>query len=339
MRYIYLSLLACSLLLSACQGEEGRLLAEITRLEKELQAQEQPSDSVMRPLIVNYLRYAKNYSAQAQAGVFLYRTAELFFRVNNFNETVVHLETILREHKENLVREQSLLFAAMVYEERLNIPNRAGELYKLYLEEFPEGEGKAKAEFFFKPLKERLHIRIDEWQEKLTDGQRGNINSKAGLELLAFYRELIKKFPDDEKSPKHCYDAGLLAKNLGEPSEALFFLQHYIESYQDEEQYPDALFSLAVTYDNDMTEYKKYYNEREDEKVRGDFGRKARRLPNVDYKKEAERLYKEFLAKYPEHRLRPLAEQSLQYLYKDPSELVEQFAQKQKERKKATEAQ
>ena len=333
MRTLFLGL-CCLLLLQACQREKRALQGQIAELEARMA--EQPDDSVMRPLLTYYQRYAKAYPEDALAPVYLYRTAEIYFRVNNYEQTSIHLESILRDFPKAEIIPQTLIFGGMLYDERMAAPKRAEELYQRYLDEFPDGPDKEKAAFFFKPEIERLHARIEQARTKLQGANRGEINQEVGLQLVGFYRYLVEKYSQDPKTPAYCYEGAVLAKNMGRLEDAVMMLKQYVEQYEKEPQHADALFVLATTYENEMEEYKRYYEQEENKRVRTDVSRKFRPMPGgeLDYKKEAEKLYKLFLQRYPNHALKPLVEQSLKFIHKDPSDLVEQFAKQHKEKKK-----
>ena len=332
LRYFFLLLFSSAFVL-ACQGPEAESRAEIERLEPLVQ--ENPVDSNLRRLMVFYQRFVEQAPQHPQSPVYLYRCAEWYLRVGNLGEASKQLERIIESYPDSPVHPSALILAAMTYEERMNMANRAKELYELYLKRYPQGPEAEQAALFFKPEQERIAKRIERIRDTLfRKDRREELNQGAALLLLQAYKDFVDRHENENQAPQFAYDGGILAKNMGDIGLAVYFLRSFAERYPSHALHPEALFSLATSLENEFPRYRQNNQRQEERRKQGDPLYKKQVSDIQDEIKEAELIYREFLKRYPQHHLRPVVEQSLQYLGKDPNDLAAEFARKLKEQRK-----
>jgi len=113
--------------------------------------------------------------------------------------------------------------------------------------------------------------------------------------------ELVKKvelyantFPQDSLTPFILFRAGDVARGARNPAKAVQIWDRTWRTYEGHRIVPGALFAMAFTYDTDLDNFK-----------------------------EADRYYRKFLFKFPDHQLAAIQ--------KDPEELIREFKKKEKE--------
>jgi TolA-binding protein len=317
---------------SACKNPKKELQEEIKKLEASVA--ENPIDSNLRKLLVYYQRFAEEHKTDPQAPLYLYKGAEWYFRVGNVAESSRLLELIIQKFGPNEARAEAILLAASLYEERMNLNDRAKELYELYLKEFPKGRGAERAQLFFRPLNERTAYHIERLRDSLYDkNERGKINLPNAFLLMQYYKDFSDRFPDDAKAPAYTYEGGALAKNMGEFGLAVYLFKTFLDRYPTNAQHPEALFALATTLENEMPRYRQTHAQQEQRRQQLDANYQKKILEIQDDLKEAERLYKLFLQQYPQHPLASVVKACLQNIGKDPNDLAAEFAKKHKQQK------
>ncbi len=127
------------------------------------------------------------------------------------------------------------------------------------------------------------------------------LDKAKGTQLIDAYVEFAKEHPSDTVSGEFLFKAGEIAMNLKMASQALLYYDKVIANYPDYDKVAESLFLKAFIYENQLSD-----------------------LVN------AEKYYKEFIIKYPNHTLRKDADASLKYLGKSPEELIQIFQEKNK---------
>ena len=309
------------LVLISCNNEIGKEQEIIKGMENAVE--NNSSDIFIRPLIANYLNYCSDFSEDKMCPVYLYRSAVLYYRVNNYNEASANLETILREYPETEILEDTYLTLAMLNVKKLRNNNRAEALYNEYLIKYPEGKGRLAAEYFFRPDKEKLQDFIDNILREINALPRGQEASNGKLNALMFaYANFVKANPDAPLSASYCLQGAKLAMHLNLHLIAIQFLDKIYRDYKDFSEYPQSLLMLALEYDTNIKLYLrkgKYVSSPLNEHIT------AQTLQGIDVVAYGGKLYKEILDRYPNHEVAPSAKNGLLNLGKKTNKVVEEF--------------
>ena len=315
------------IILTSCSGRYS-LKNEIKRLESELASKKIPSDSMLQPLLLSYSNYIQKYPKDRQTPIYLHKIGNIYLKMQNWTEASKHFEFIINKYQKSDVYQESLLLAAYSYEsQRGNKEERAAVLYQLYIDKFPNGPGIEQAKFFFQPEDLKMRSRIAEYQNELYKDNAA-LNLQTANLLIREYMSFVRKYTQHDFSPNYCFEGGKLASTIGETKDAVEFWLIILEDYPDFRLYPETMLLLAVEYETKMPLLDKL-------ELSNDIKSNKRKnridhfdLNKTDWNKEAERLYKRFLEKYPKHELAEQAKASLQQLGKSPNEVVMGFQKK-----------
>lgn len=143
--------------------------------------------------------------------------------------------------------------------------------------------------------------------EQSTFSESGLVDPAHVDELINAYESFADQFPDDSLAPEYLFKAGDVAMNTNRSNKAILLYDRILTNYADYRKAPEALFLKGYVYENNLGRLDK-----------------------------AEKIYREFLDKYPDNEFADDAEVSLRYLGKSPEELIEIF-QKESEKKKGQE--
>lgn len=317
--------------LTSCENKQLKQQVQIQELE--VQANRQTVDAHVKPLLLAYVDYYQTYSDDTEmCPIYLYRAAVLYYRVSNWKIALQYLEIVLREYSDTEILPEVLILAGAIAEQRtLNI-DRAGQLYQLYLDRYPDGEYVELAQFFFKPEDVKMRARVAEMQDDLFDKHRPDkINRSVAIRLMWAYVSYIRQFPEDQFAPIYAFQGARLATQVGEDIAAIELLDLIHGDYKDFDQYPEALFLLAIEYENKIKSYLTNRDPSQYVEVKANPRISLARLRVLKPLEEAEKLYKEFLQKYPKHELAPHAESGLKYLGQQPNDVVKDFLLMQKD--------
>ena len=314
-------MLGILLLVSSCNTERNQQREAIRGME--LAVERKSEDTFLRPLIANYLQYAKDFKEDEMTPIYLYRCAVIYYRVGNLGEAKIHLESILRDYPETPIYEDALLLLAMLEASPSGQKSRAEELYEQYLAKYPDGKGKADADYFFLPEHKKLQNNIDKILKDIDALPRGVEPSEAQLMQLMFsYAELVQANPEDAFTPLYCLKGARLAIRLEEHLIAIQFLEKIYHNYPEFEQYPEALLLLAVEYDTNLTLYirkNKVVTSTLTEHVN------AKNVLEIDPIARGKHLYEEIIKRFPKEEVAESARYGLKNLGKKTDEVVEEF--------------
>lgn len=325
MGLLFLLLMACSAERSA-QQKIKELEEHVAASLEEQQQNVLVKDSLLGQLLFAYADYSQQFKDDLQTPIYLYKMGSYYYRMQNWKEASKHLEMVIDQFEDSKAYPQALLLAASIYDSPHDRNNeRAGQLYEKYLKAFPNGEGRATAEFFFKPAEEKMEARIGEMQKQLRSGPKGQLDRAMAHKLVRQYLHYTRNYPSSEFSPAYCFEGGKLASSIGESYDAVQLWKRIYEQYHDFHLYPQTLLQLALEYEQKMPIFMQQYQRKKEfrSKMHADF--ELEKLTEVSWTEEARKMYEEFLEKYPEHELRPQVEASLKLLGKDPNEVVQNF--------------
>ena len=324
MRY-WLYLGVWTLFFSACQTERYQKREIIKGMEQA--AAQNTNDAVLRPLIANYLDYTMDYQDDAKTPIYLYRVAVLYYRARNYGEAAVHLERILAQYPETPILEEAYLLLASMEASSSGNAERAAELYRSYLEQFPQGKGVAEAEYYFLPESEKLQDQIDALIAAINGLPRGQEPTEDQLLQLIFsYAEFINTKPENPLSASYALEAARLAIRVEQHLIAVQLLEYIYHEAPNFDRRPEAMLLLAVEYDTNLTLYI-----RQDNLVSSQLTQHLNKedLPTLDPIARGKALYEEILAKYPDHEVAASAQAGLKNLGKKTEEVVEEFLRQQ----------
>ncbi|MCP4443054.1 MAG: hypothetical protein GY810_29460 [Aureispira sp.] len=329
LQYLWMIILIVGL--TGCENKQLDQQVQIQELEE--QANRQTADAHIKPLLLAYVDYYQTYPEDAEMSpIYLYRGAVLYYRVGNWKASLQYLEIILREYRETEILPHVLILAGSVAANRTRDLSRAGQLFQNYLDLYPNGEYTEIAQFFFKPEDVKMRAKIAEAQDQLFDKNRPDkLNKKVAIRLLWSYVAYIRQFPEDQFTPIYAFQGARLATQVNEDIAAIELLDLIYGDYKEFDQYAEAMFLLAIQYENKIKNYLTGRHSSQFMEVKVNPRITVPRLRVIKPLEEAEKLYKEFLQKYPKHELAPHAESGLKYLGQKPNEVINNFLLTQKD--------
>lgn len=312
------------LILASCTGKYA-LKNEIKQLEAQLSKDNNSSDSILEPLLRSYANYIHKYPNDKQTPLYLYKVGSIYIRMQNWNEAAKHFEFVIDTYKDSDIYPESILLAAYAQETtRANKEERAAELYKMYLDKFPNGSGLETAKFYFQPEDIKMRSRIAEYQNQLYN-DNGNINRQTAHLLISQYLSFVRKYKQNDFSPNYCFEGGKLASAIGESGDALEFWLTILDDYPNYRLYPETMLLLAVEFETKMPFYSAVVMQKDTKKAKSPEKIDRFDLNKTNWNKESEKLYKKFLELYPKHELADQVKASMSQLGKSPNEVVMGF--------------
>ncbi|MFP4664463.1 MAG: tetratricopeptide repeat protein [Bacteroidales bacterium] len=115
-------------------------------------------------------------------------------------------------------------------------------------------------------------------------------------QMLVEYLNYVNYFEHDSLAPEYLFRAAEIAMNTDRPSDAVAYLNRIDKNYPEFDKKPQVIYLLGYIYDSMLNK-----------------------------KEAAEKHYKEFLKKYPEHRRSEEVKLQLKYLNKSDLEMVREF--------------
>lgn len=141
-----------------------------------------------------------------------------------------------------------------------------------------------------------LKNKIAQQEKQLYDNEEQAFNEELMNDLSENYTKFANKYPGDSLAAEYLFKAADINMNMAKDEAALEQLEKILQDYPDFEKRAEAMFLKGYIYEN----------------YQGDLA-------------QAEKIYKTFLERYPNHEFADDAEMSLNHLGKSPEELVKQF--------------
>lgn len=310
-------------LFAACDGGKQDLRDQIAKQEETLKNAPTAEDAQVRSLLTLYVQYIQRHQDDELVPVYLYRMAEIYYRSSNWAEAARHLNMLVEQHPDAPVVEDALIFAGMIYEERLHDGIRAEKAYTLYKEKFPQGKHIQKAELFFKSPEERLLARMDELQIEL----QKNPNNTQAAQLFAYScKNFIQQNPANPKAAQFAMLGGNWARKGLHTFLAIELWTTLLEKFPNDAAAPDALYQLGMEHEvNAIHQWRQM--QQNNEPFMG-FLAKYKNFAEADFHKEAERYYKQLIAQYPQHPRAADAANNLKHIGKNANDIVDSFVAK-----------
>lgn len=316
---IYVGCMCCWLASTGCGNPKADLSAQIISMEKQAEANTLEAEQY-RGLLTLYVQYMQRYPEDPLAPIYLYRMAEVYYRATNWAEAARHLRLLMEKYPNSAVIEDAYLFVGNIYEERLYDQVRAEATYKQYLERFPEGKYRAKANVFFKTPEEKLNTRIGELENQLSQTP----DNPQTMQILAFaYKNFVQYNPKSELVPKYCYLGGRLASRTNHFFLAAELWEKLLAEYPTYEGVPEALFLLGNMYEEQMElEWLSYI--KSGNPFVG-FASKYKDFQSADFIEEAKKIHQLLITKYPNSEFAGKAKDNLANSEKSANDVINSF--------------
>lgn len=237
----------------ACNSEKSKFQEEIATLEKEVE--EQATAQSVSNLFAKYEQYVKDYPDDKElGGRYLYRSAGLAYRAGNYVKTGSYLERGIKEFPGSSITPDSRLLLGTVYDENLNVPEKAKEHFQYLIDNHPNHSGVERAKLSFNPEDEKLQTLIRQKEEILKD-EEGNIRPRIATDLYQKYTTYTESFPDDKAlTPDYLLKGANLLNFMNNPAAAAQILESIIQKYSDSKSVPEARLILAGLYDDQLNQ-------------------------------------------------------------------------------------
>jgi len=136
-----------------------------------------------------------------------------------------------------------------------------------------------------------------------------SIDTMKANELILLYKDFASNFKNDSLAPDYLLKAVDISMNLSKGQQAIEFLEKILIDFPNYHKSPDCLFLKAYILENQLNDLKK-----------------------------AEKTYKEFLEKYPEHAFAISAKSSIENLGIPTDILIKKFEEQNKTKKDSIKA-
>ncbi|MCH2042881.1 MAG: tetratricopeptide repeat protein [Saprospiraceae bacterium] len=310
------------LIVFACSSEQAAQEEQISQLEELYTINK--ADSVINQLLYQYYTYVNTFHDPQKNATYLYRAAEVHLELGNSEKAVQDLEQILSKFSVTGKTEEALLLAAIIYDDSLQYKTRAKKLFINYLYRYPDGEGTARAEFFFLPEDQKMQIEIERLNAKLDDPQQPRqTDIVVGEAMLAKYAEYVVKFKQKENTAIFCDRGSKLAATMDEPMIAVEFLTQIKDNYPNYNAYPKMLFELACYYE-ELPKFRR--RAKRNRKTAGILSKKEiRKILKSDHELEARQLHEYLIRNFAKHPIAQRSREHLKNIGKEDSEVILSF--------------
>lgn len=151
--------------------------------------------------------------------------------------------------------------------------------------------------------KERLDKDIKNQEKELFSDPMWINNKKGATDLMQKYILFAGKYTDDKRAPLYIFKAAEIANGMGAFQDAIRYFEKIYMEYPNDSIASVSLFYEGVIYETQLKNYEK-----------------------------AKKIYRDFLAKYPQHELVGSARFSLETLGKSDEEVLKVLEQRQKDK-------
>ncbi|MEM6725099.1 MAG: tetratricopeptide repeat protein [Bacteroidota bacterium] len=237
--------------LTACDSEKKAFKNNIADLEAALE--QSPTSENTLQVLNSYEGYTTEYPEDVEwNGRYLYRAAGLQYRARNYKRALDYLNQVVTDFKSSSAAPNALLLLGNIYEEKLLNEPEARKAYQEFLDAYPNHPEKETAEFFFKPLNEKLAKKISDLEANLyQDEEKTKINTQTAAMLRRVYAQYGDMIPNDlENGAQYLLRSAdlLLATNNYAGAEKI--LVEKLEQYGSTKVAPDLLLQLAYINEN-----------------------------------------------------------------------------------------
>jgi TolA-binding protein len=147
--------------------------------------------------------------------------------------------------------------------------------------------------------KQQQLTQITNLEKSLYGNTKTEFNRNEAMSLVTAYYEFAKDYPEDEHSSSFLFNAGEVAMGLMKSKKAIEYFQLVYKDYPEYDKASTAMFLEGFVYET--------------------------QLNNLSM---AQKIYLDFLKKYPDHSLANDAQFSLNNLGKSDEEIIKEFEKK-----------
>mgnify|MGYP000902040911 CR=1 FL=1 len=290
----------CSLFviaLFACKKPVPQSLQGIDNLEKAYEKTKDPN--ALQNLLNAYVTFVTGDTGDKNQKIEVLEKAEKLSKNNNrFQESVIFLNTLIKEDPSSEQAPDRILELANLMKNVIRNENAANTLYAGFLEKYPNH---AKAGDIRKmyPSSGSLKSVIQGLANNMYDDSLHQFNEGSATQYVDATEAYVLINPNDSNSADLLNKAAETARQLKTYSKAVSLYDWIIEKYPTSKFAPQALFLKAFTFDND--------------------------LHDVD---KAKFYYEEFIKRYPTHDFADDAKVLLTNLGKTDQEFLESIQKK-----------
>jgi len=288
----------------ACQNESGTTAGtaaaspEIAKLEAAVAEKATPENS--KELEIAYRNYiTANPDDHENASRYLYRAAELQFRMNRYSAAVALLNEALKNHYAGSNTPLNALFLATIYRDKLKNETAAAAVYQTFLKAFPNHEKAAAIQNNY-GSEPTMDAKIVDFGNRLMNDSTNRIDYRVANDFIGLCEINALMLPKESNSPDYLHKAGETARSLRSFPKALEIYDWITNKYPNHPKAAQALFLKAFTYDNDLKK-----------------------------PEEARALYTEFLQKYPNDDFADDTKFLLENLGKNDEEIINSFGKEE----------
>ena len=292
-RYFFLCFFL--LLLMGCTSEQQKIANTINDLEGIIESNSDPE--IANQLIDNYKNYLKSFPEDRQMNPrYLYRIAEVYYRMDKFQESEKYLKQSLKQYpkNENAFNVASLL--GSIYEENFGNTFIATSIYQNMVTTFSSQDLSSFQQKLPQDLPP-LDKRLSTVQLQIFD-TTGVINYQKANDFVNASELSALINPDRPSNADNLFKAAETARTIRAHEKALDIYKWIHDDYSDHPKAPQALFLQAFTLDNELGKIE-----------------------------EARTLYEKFIADYPGDDFADDAQFLLKNLGKSNEEIIKSFEQ------------
>lgn len=231
------------------------------------------------------------------------KSARLLLETNNYTGAGTLLDEGFGKFQNSKVAPDMLLLMADIQENYMLNEEASKKIAMNFIQKFPDHPQKEDAEFYLKPLNEKVQIQIDDLEtEVYGDTVNYRVDQNLANRLIKKYLQFADLSPNSRQTPIYLYKAAEISRSVRNFQQAIDLWTNIYEKYPKYEKAPQALFLRGYVYENDLRDMEK-----------------------------AKPLYEEFVKKYPNHEMISSVKFSLDNLGKSPDEIMKLFEEKSKE--------
>jgi outer membrane protein assembly factor BamD (BamD/ComL family) len=161
-------------IVSCKTNPEQKAIEKIKKAEQELYASEILDKDKGIAMIELYLAFAKQYSEDSISASYLYKAADIAMNLKLGSQSVLYLDKIMTNYPTYSKVPESLFLKGFILENQLSKIEEAGQVYKLFLERYPNHpfakDARASLEYLGKSPEEI--VRMFEEKQKTQSAQK-----------------------------------------------------------------------------------------------------------------------------------------------------------------------
>lgn len=284
----------------ACKKNVPEALKSLQSFEDRYQKSKDPND--LQALLTEYVTFITRSDNEKNLKIeVLERAEKLSTATNRYFESVMFLNTLIKEQPESPKSPERILQLADLMKNVIRNENASNTLYKGFLEKYPSH---AKAEEVKKIIgiagsSIPLNKMVENLASSMYDDSLHQFNESAATQYVDATEAFVLINPNAPESPELLNKAAETARSLKTFNKAISLYDWIIDKYPSTKLAPQAMFLKAFTYDND--------------------------LHDID---NAKIFYEEFTKKYPTHDFADDAKVLLENLGKSDQEFLQSIQNK-----------